>query len=157
MPAFTPTSGLAGLSLLAMVDREPRHLLERRRCTLEDLRGPRGKLTVQRLFSREELKGVEGVAGLANIVLHPQVEGVTSFARLFRGLPEMFSAAILASHGFTDAAWAALRRGEVETCLRARSEVLDGWVRERFQRHARWDAPDRDRPAIAALMEPSDE
>ncbi|MFM2059481.1 MAG: hypothetical protein RLY71_3866 [Pseudomonadota bacterium] len=66
-----------------------------------------------------------------------------------RLMGEGVGADILHSHGVTDAAVAALRRGDSLEFLRLRAEALDVWLAQSFSRHARWD--ETDRPSLASL------
>ena len=90
------------------------------------------------------------VQSAANRLAHPPCAGGAR-----RRLLQVMDAEVLASHGISPEALAALRAGNVEAFLRLRAATLQPHFEQVFARHARWDASDR--PAIAALMVPDDE
>jgi len=64
-------------------------------------------------------------------------------------LSEVSDVDILASHGLTDEAMAALRRGDDLVFLELRAQHLDALFAQAYGRHARWD--ETDRPSLASM------
>lgn len=90
------------------------------------------------------------VQSAANRLAHPPRVGGAR-----RNLLQVMDAQVLASHGISPEALAALRAGNTEAFLRLRAATLQPHFDQVFARHARWDASDR--PAIPALVVPDDE
>jgi hypothetical protein len=88
------------------------------------------------------------VFALANRLAHPPRLG------LRRLLLRVTNPDILASHGISPAAQAALRAGDAVQFLRMRAETLQPHTERVFAGHARWSASDR--PAIDALVVPEE-
>ncbi len=85
------------------------------------------------------------VQSVANRLVHPNRAG-----GLRRLLLDVADAGILASHGISEDAIQALRDGDAEGFLALRAEFLRPHFQDFFERHARWDEPDR--PSLASLM-----
>lgn len=69
--------------------------------------------------------------------------------------PGVTVSTVLASHGITEAAAQALRDGDAVQFLELRAEYLRPHFQRFFDRHARWDEPDR--PSLASLVVSDDE
>lgn len=86
----------------------------------------------------------------ANRLVHPaRAKGVR------RLLLSVTDRDVFASHGIPEAAMQALREGEATQFLALRAENLRAHFQQFFDRHARWDEPDR--PSLVALTVPDDE
>lgn len=84
------------------------------------------------------------VQSVANRLAHPSRAGLRGL------LLSVTDRDVLASHGITEAAIQALRNGVAEQFLNLREEYLRPHFQDFFERHARWDEPDR--PSLASLL-----
>jgi hypothetical protein len=84
------------------------------------------------------------VQSVANRLAHPSRAGLRGL------LLSVTDRDVLASHGITEAAIQALRNGVAEQFLNLRAEYLRPHFQDFFERHARWDEPDR--PSLASLL-----
>jgi hypothetical protein len=82
---------------------------------------------------------------VANRLAHPS--RAKGLRRLLLGVTDR---AILASHGITEEAMQALRGGDTARFLSLRADYLRPLFQDFFERHARWDEPDR--PSLASLL-----
>ena len=82
---------------------------------------------------------------VANRLAHPSRAG--GLRRLLLGVTDK---AILASHGITDEAMQALRKGDAGGFLTLRAEYLRPHFKSFFERHARWD--ESDRPSLTSML-----
>lgn len=99
------------------------------------------------------LTGTQGsdaaAQSVANRLAHPPRPS------LRRLLLQVMDTDILASHGISPAAQAALRAGHATEFLHLRAQTLQQHTEQVFARQARWG--DSDRPAITALVVPDEE
>ncbi len=92
----------------------------------------------------------EPMRSAANRLVHPERTGGVR-----RLLLNVTDSGVLASHGIPEAALQALRKGDAAQFLALRAEYLRPHFQQFFDRHARWDEPDR--PSLSALIIPDEE
>lgn len=135
----------AKLLALALTDLNPRDLESGALLRLEDYLGRTDQeLPFPALVSSSAVGPNMLLLSVANRLAHPYRTG------LRRRLIAVTDRAVLASHGITEEAHAALRAGEAARFLALRAEYLGVHVRAFCERHARWDEPDR--PSISSLL-----
>lgn len=130
------------LQTLALLDLKPRDMESGAPIGLDLLAGPPGRdLAMPVVVENSQAALAKSVA---NRLFHPRRP------RLRRLLTDVVDPDVLASHGIPAVAIAALRTGDAEGFFVARAEFLRQHFDRFFDRHARWDEPDR--PSLAALV-----
>jgi hypothetical protein len=145
MPPLTPyrhKDAHSKLQLLALWALQPKHLGTGAALHIDDL--------VERNSPAQPVKepskrDPEAARGLPNRLLHPPLAG-----GLRKALIAQTDARILASHGVSPAAHAALASGDFATFLRVREETLRPHVERFLDARAQWEASDR--PPLAHLI-----
>ncbi len=135
------------LLALALLSLEPRNLLTGEKLTAGQLM--RRGLSVHdsspllQIFSVRP--GEEYLQSAANRLFHPPHQG--GIRRLLTGITD---SSLLLSHGISEAARQFLDNDDSAAFLKLRAEWVRPRVRTFFDRHVRWDEPDR--PSIASLI-----
>lgn len=154
---WNPTHGLSKLILLALEAQRPKDLRTGRELSQEDLRPNGGPLKAVRIFGNAELPDSRWRQSLGNYLLHPRVAELPRAEVLLRDLSSapLFaarSALILASHGIGPEAWGAFQAADFTLFVEHRERQLLHQIEAHIADRARWDAADRDRPPISALV-----
>lgn len=133
------------LHALALSELKPRHLVSGERIDLsrwlDDTGSDRDDTLPPMIISSPA--GRAWRSTVANRIIHP---GQAGLRRLLLGVQRPD---VLASHGITAEAVAALAADDADRFLQVRAAVLDALFAEAFERHARWD--ETDRPSLASL------
>lgn len=152
-PANTPDVGIpfkfnhaaSKLQTLALMEFQPRDLETGELLSLDELFGPTDKeLPLPQVIAYQAEANNPLMRSVANRLIQPLRKG--GVRRLLNATdPE-----ILISHGITEPAMAALQKGDAEQFLALRAEYLRVHFQQFFDRHARWDEPDR--PSLSSLV-----
>jgi hypothetical protein len=97
------------------------------------------------IFSVSPGEKEEYLQSAANRLFHPPHQG--GIRRLLTGITD---SSLLLSHGISTAARQRLVAGDSAAFLKLRAEWMRPRVQSFFDRHVRWDEPDR--PSIASLI-----
>lgn len=133
--------------LCALFAHAPRSLLSGDKISAAELFGDGGdgKDEVMLRIVPPSMSGLGST--ISNRLLHPKAEVAAS-----RLVQECTDEGALASHGVDQAMQSALRRGQggdIDSFLRARAAVLEGWIHRFVDARAEWERPDT--PSIKTL------
>ena len=137
------------LLALALLSLEPRNLLTGDRLAAGQLMRPvpsvHDSSPLLQIFAVRPGEKEEHLQSAANRLFHPPHKG--GIRRLLTGITD---SRLLLSHGISEAARQFLDDGDSAAFLKLRAEWVRPRVRTFFDRHVRWDEPDR--PSIASLI-----
>lgn len=137
------------LLALAMMDLQPRNLLDGSRVSVEHLLNSAASATLPfpQISSSGSVSGAL-LGSAANRLVHPGLPALRT------QIDSTLDATILMSHGINVAAIAALRDGKMADFLTIRAHSLKAHADVFFGRRARWN--ESDRPPLAALLVPDE-
>lgn len=142
---------IAKLQSLALMELQPRHLESGQRLDMTsflDYRQADQDPPFTQLLDADS--AIPLTLSVANRLVHPANPG-----GLRRLLVQVSDKTVLASHGISSDAIAALRINDLQRFLVLRAQELNRHFARFFARHARWDEPDR--PSLAALLVADDD
>lgn len=149
--SFKFNHAVSKLQALALMDLGPRDLETGALLHIDELFGSSDReLPFPQVITHKAGSHDMPMRSAANRLIHPIRTG--GVRRLLLNVTDV---EVLASHGIPDAAMQALRTGDTAQFLALRAEYLRPHFQQFFERHARWDEPDR--PSLSALAVPDDE
>jgi hypothetical protein len=140
---FSIASARGKVILCALFSHTPRNLSTGDKIVPDELFGDETHEVMLRIVQPSES---EFGSTIGNRLLHPSIDVAPS--RLVR---ECIDDGALASHAIDRSLQRALRKGDVDTFLKSRADVLADWVLQFVDTRAEWDRPDT--PSVKALAQ----